>query len=190
MLSDYATTYIRNTVSSYLYDNTSFTSLDIANVVKAAGVRVRNREVAEWLRSNAISLAHAQGVLFNQTLIRVDSKADGWTLAYLYHHMNNDADEYLDRDQNPQSYHQGPVTGVLGATSEARDAAAQQTPAIVAASQIGLINQSIARATRTIIVPDSFVSREAARIWVRRNTDYVVDDRGPYSINRWGVKTR
>ena len=82
----------------------SFTSLDITNWAKADGFRVRNYQVADWLRRNVIVEAHSMGYQYNQSLITVDSKADGITLAYLYHHYQVDADDYLDRDQNPQSF--------------------------------------------------------------------------------------
>lgn len=190
MLSNYAASTIRDLVSSNLYNGKSFTSLDIANSAKELGTRVRNREVAEWLRSNVITMAYERGVLFNQTLIRVDSKVDGWTLAYLYHHMNTDADEYLDRDQNPKSYQitADKINDALDfavAASQPVATAVQKTPAMVAASQIGLINRTIG-----LIVPDSFASRQAARDWVSQHSGYVVVDRSPYSVIRWGVKER
>lgn len=165
---------VEEIVSSKMYNNTSFTSLDIANEAKAEGLWARNRDVANWLRSNAIRVAFSQGSLYNQTLIRVDSKDAGMTLAYLYHHMNKDADDYLDRDQNPQSCRRVPTT-----------------PALQAASTIGLINQSIQKLTAsTTIIPDSFASRDAARTWVRNNSGYAVVDHGPYDVNRWRVKPR
>ena len=95
--------YMEELLEDYYRTGTPFTSLDIANQTKQAGFFARNRWVAEWLRSNAIRIAHDMGALFNQSLIEVDSKADGHTLAYLYHHMNDDPDDYLDRDQNPIS---------------------------------------------------------------------------------------
>lgn len=96
--------FIESLVLRYMSSSQSFTSVDIANRAKEEGYYARNRWVAEWLRSNAIPLAHEFGHLYNQTLIRVQSKADGSTLAYLYHHMHANPDDYLDRDQNPKSY--------------------------------------------------------------------------------------
>jgi len=176
MLNSDAKRFIENLVSSNLYSETPFTSLDIANAAKDEGYWARNNEVAKWLRSNVISIAYEQGSLFNQTLIRVDSKVAGPTLAYLYHHMNTDPDSYLDRDQNPKSCHS---TG--NASNSVDDAP----------SAIDLINRSIQKFTApTTIIPDSFASREAARTWVRNNSGYAVVDRGPYDVNRWGVKPR
>jgi hypothetical protein len=160
--------YIEALVAAYMYSETSFTSLDVANRAKQNSHWARNNEVAKWLRSNAIRVAYECGCLYNQTLIRVDSKDAGNTLAYLYHHMNVDTDTYLDRDQNPQSMQ-------------------KVTP-------IDQINQSIGRVasdpSTAHNVPDSFTSREAARDWVRFHTGYVVDDRGPYTLARWGVKQK
>jgi len=101
-------------VSSYMDTGMSFTSLDITNIAKDEGCWVRNHWVAEWLRSNAINIAYAHGYLYNQTLIQVDSKRDGITLAYLYHHMDIDTDTYLDRDQNPKSMRRGPASASFG----------------------------------------------------------------------------
>lgn len=93
--------FIEDLVADKMNSNEAFTSLDIANEAKSNGFYARNRMVANWLRSNAIRISHENGHLYNQTLIRVDSKKDGMTLAYLYHDMNTPADSYLDRDQNP-----------------------------------------------------------------------------------------
>ena len=96
--------FLENLVLDYMQSGGMFTSLDIANQAKVAGHRVRNYQVADWLRKNVIVLAHAGGYLYNQSLITVDSKAVGITLAYLYHHYQDDPDTYLDRDQNPKSF--------------------------------------------------------------------------------------
>ncbi len=95
--------YMEGLLEDYFRQEKPFTSLDIANQTKKAGFFARNRWVAEWLRHNAIAIAHDMAALYNSTLIKVDSKADGITLAYLYHHMNDDPNNYLDRDQNPVS---------------------------------------------------------------------------------------
>ena len=96
-----------NDIELFVADNmrrsVPFTSLDIANKAKEAGHVVRNREVAEWLRSNAIRIAHSFGYMYNQTLIRVDSKSAGMTYAYLYHQFQDDPDNYQNRDQNPKN---------------------------------------------------------------------------------------
>lgn len=108
-----ANEFLKETVEDFYRHGTPFTSLDIANLAKDAGHFARNRWVATWLRSNAIEVAHSVGALYNQTLIEVDSKIEGNTLAYLYHHMNFDPDDYLDRDQNPKSAPGAPVAQVF-----------------------------------------------------------------------------
>ena len=102
-LTQEALAHIEQLVEDYMRMGRPFTSLDIANTAKRNGFFARNRWVAEWLRSHAIQVAHDMGALYNQVLIEVDSKAEGQTLAYLYIHMNDDPDIYLDRDQNPIS---------------------------------------------------------------------------------------
>lgn len=116
-LSEDTQEFIEELVTDYMSRGRSFTSLDIANQTKEAGYFARNRMVADWLRHNAIVIAHSYGYLYNQTLIEVESKVDGHTLAYLYHHMNVDPDSYLDRDQNPKSYRSVPNTGVNNRTA-------------------------------------------------------------------------
>jgi len=108
-LSSNTVAYIQQKVLAFMSSGISFTSVDIANQAKEAGHFARNRAVAEWLRSNAIPLAHKYSYLYNQTLIRVNSKADGQTLAYLYHEYNSDPDDYLSRDQNPKPYQSSSV---------------------------------------------------------------------------------
>lgn len=106
VLSEATADRAESIILGHMLDRKSFTSVDIANQLKEEGFYARNRMVAEWLRSNAIRVAHDYGLLYNQTLIRVSSKADGMTLAYLYHEHNVDADDYLNRDQNPKPYRQ------------------------------------------------------------------------------------
>lgn len=95
---------VQTIVAGYLAQRRSFTSVDVCNEAKGQGYRVRNRVVSEWLRENFTKTAHKTGAQYNSTLVNVDSKADGFTQAYLYHHFEVDADDYMDRDQNPQSF--------------------------------------------------------------------------------------
>ncbi len=96
--------YLKSSIIGYMENNMMFTSVDIANQAKDAGLRVRNYQVAEWLRKNAIVTAHSHAYLYDQRLITVDSKQIGMTLAYVYMPYNKDPDDYLDRDQNPKSF--------------------------------------------------------------------------------------
>lgn len=91
-------------VKEYMMNGKSFTSVDITNDLKDDGVRIRNREVADMLRSLAIPIAHKYNCLYHLSLIRVDSNVDGPTWAYLYHHQTANPDDYLARDQNPKSF--------------------------------------------------------------------------------------
>ena len=149
--------FIDQLIANYMYTGKSFTSLDITNATKQHGYRVRNRAVADYLRSKVIRIAYSNGVLYNQSLIRVDSKAAGWTLAYLYHHMNTDVDSYLDRDQNPQSYQTGTSADNLATASQVARSA-MNAPALddeeeddsqsTYASTVGLIGQALKRAVQ------------------------------------------
>lgn len=103
-LTQYAQKRVVASIKEQIMNGYSFTSLDIANELKDDGVRLRNRDVAEMLRSMVLPIAHKYHCLYNITLIRVDSKDDGPTWAYVYHHKNNSADDYLARDQNPKSF--------------------------------------------------------------------------------------
>lgn len=98
--------FMKGLVERFMQRRQAFTSLDVANLTKKEGYFARNRMVAEWLRTNAIQMSHEGGYMYNQSLIRVQSKADGETYAYCYHHMDTDPDTYLDRDQNPKPYTQ------------------------------------------------------------------------------------
>lgn len=98
--------YLEEILESRMHSGEPFTSVDIANEAKAAGYFVRNRWVAEWLRSNAIRVAHSIGALYNQSLINVNSKLDGPIMAYLYHPMDFDPDDYVTRSLNPTSPYQ------------------------------------------------------------------------------------
>ena len=98
--------YLEEILEEKMHSREAFTSVDIANEAKAAGYFARNRHVAEWLRSNAIRVAHGIGALYNQSLINVDSKAIGPVMAYLYHHKDFDPDYYTTRNLNPISPYQ------------------------------------------------------------------------------------
>jgi len=100
-LNEDAVAFLTDLVEDLMTGGQPFTSLDIANEAKKAGHFARNRWVAAWLRSNVIEIAHQLAALYNQTLIEVDSSIAGTTLAYLYHHMHFDPDDYTARDQDP-----------------------------------------------------------------------------------------
>lgn len=100
---------IENLIITWMVAGKPFTSLDVTNELKQQGMQIRNRVVARYLRDNFLMLSSGRGLPYNATLINVDSKADGMTMAYLYHHMDTPADSYMDRDQNPQSWQKAPA---------------------------------------------------------------------------------
>ncbi len=111
--------FLTDLVEDYMTTGRAFTSLDIANAAKEAGHFARNRWVAAWLRTNAIEIAHDLTALYNQTLIEVHSSTAGYVLAYLYHHMDFDPDDYSARSQDPlqtttRRKQQQPVTVPVG----------------------------------------------------------------------------
>ncbi|KKM81850.1 hypothetical protein LCGC14_1325700 [marine sediment metagenome] len=116
MLDQSTENALQDLVEEFMQSGVSFTSLDITNLAKDASYRVRNHEVANWLREKAISISYDGGYLYNQSLINVDSKAVGMTLAYCYHYYKDSSDDYLDRDQNPKSFMRrvvSPTSGLL-----------------------------------------------------------------------------
>ena len=161
--------FLTNLVVDYCVKKRSFTSLDIANIAKGAGHRIRNYQVAEWLRENVLPISHAHAALFNCTLITVDSKADGMTMAYVYHHYKVSADEYLDRDQNPKSF-----TG----TNNTFVSSNGMPTGMPTGHQL---SQSIARKHVPVPILDQikyFETRTKARDFARGNVDYKFEDQG------------
>ena len=176
---DQATEYfLQDKVEEYMNTGTSFTSLDIANAAKEASYRVRNNEVANWLRTNAITISYDGGYLYNQSLIKVDSKDVGMTLAYCYHHYNQSSDDYLDRDQNPKSFMRM-VTPVAKTDVSALIGLSPTTGGPTAA---------IGNGVDTTIF---FDTREDARYYARtHNETYKFKDNGWSAAQRWACIPR
>lgn len=174
-----AADFLEDLVLDYLRQATMFTSLDIANQAKAAGHRIRNYQVGNWLVTNVIPLAKEGSYLYDQSLIKVDSKAAGMTLAYLYHHYMDDKDDYQDRDQNPKSF-TVPTT---------------QLPSFVADPVTRNIQPlaNLLHTGNTVLPPTYFRSRELARDFARDHNDYKFVDNGRYRANkneRWSCVAR
>lgn len=154
--------YLETLVLDYMLQGKMFTSLDIANQAKADGHQIRNCQVGNWLVENAIRIAKVNSHLYNQSLIRVDSRAVGMTLAYVYHHYIDDSDDYLDRDQNPKSFsvpQQSTPTPFL------------QPPQLFQAAGI--------HTRANVALPTMyFTSREKARDFARDHNEYKVQDNG------------
>lgn len=171
--------FLEETIVGFMRQAKMFTSLDIANIAKDEGHRVRNYQVSDWLRRNAIPIAQSSSYLYDQSLIKVDSSAVGMTLAYLYHHYMDDKDDYLDRDQNPKSF-TVPTT---------------QLPSVVADPATRNIQPlaSLLHTSNTALPPTYFRSRELARDFARDHNDYKFVDNGRYWANkneRWTCVAR
>ena len=176
--------FLYDLVINYMQGAKMFTSLDITNQAKDAGHRVRNYQVADWLRRNVIVLAQANSFLYNQSLITVDSKAAGTTLAYVYHHYQDDTDDYLDRDQNPKSFKTVVPVAVVPA---------QSLPSFLVdpLQMIQGARQSVVNVTT--LGELFFESRERARNYARNNAaTYKFQDNGHYAASgeRWSCIER
>ena len=168
-------------VTDFMRNGKMFTSLDITNLAKDDGIRVRNYQVADWMRKNVISLAHANSYQYNQSLIKVDSKSAGMTLAYLYHHYSSSTDTYLDRDQNPKPFVSSTPPVVLPKSS---------LPTNISPFTNALASVKISGGTLY------FGTRTEARSWARKHyTEYRFVDqfnRGPavHASKRWSCVPR
>lgn len=87
-------TSIKNKVQEFILRNEMFTSVDISNAIKSEGIWIKNREVAEWLRTN-FSDASIFGD-YARTSILV---CNGATEASLYHPHMSDIAKYANREQ-------------------------------------------------------------------------------------------
>ena len=148
-------------VVKMMSEGKSFTSLDIANIVKDDGIWVRNTEVAIWLRKNAITIGCKNSKSYNQSLIIVDSSVVGFTHTYLYHHFETSPDEYLDRDQKPKNPNNLGNSKFMFSKTK--------------------IEPSVTQPTKF------FRTRELARVFSRKNNDYKIKDEGKLSKkgHRW-----
>jgi hypothetical protein len=104
---------IETKVLEFASKNLMFTSVDIANSIKKDGTWVKNREVAHWLRTNALTVA----LCYTSTPIQV---GQGAHTATLYHPTGTNPDDYTDRDQEaippphvPQSVSTTPAASVV-----------------------------------------------------------------------------
>ena len=179
MLDQATERFLRDTVEDFMLNGTSFTSLDIANIAKDASYRARNHEVANWLRRNAISISYDGTYLYDQSLIQVDSKEVGMTLAYCYHHYMRSTDEYLDRDQNPKSFLR------MVTPPQSFNSALDNIPVLPAAVA------SLAQVTTTFDIM-YFGSREKAREYCRSHPEAKFVDQGYSSLDgeRWSCVAR
>lgn len=83
---------IESIVLEFIAKDAMFTSVDIGNTIKERIGWIKNREVAQWLRANTLTLAPN----YTMTLIDVNG---GNVQAYLYHTHGSDPDDYQNRNQ-------------------------------------------------------------------------------------------
>ena len=85
---------IKAKVQDFTARHEMFTSVDISNAIKSDGIWIKNREVAEWLRTNFSDVSLFGD--YQQTVIQVcGDKAE----AALYHPLMTDPNIYTNRDQ-------------------------------------------------------------------------------------------
>jgi hypothetical protein len=90
---------VQDIVNAFMNDVTSFTSIDVSNLVKREGFpSTRHRQVAEEIRSiyesDFMDTYSYERTLINVTLANGSSKQ-----AFLYHHCTTDPDAYDKRSQ-------------------------------------------------------------------------------------------
>jgi hypothetical protein len=90
---------IKMKVEEFLQQGKMFTSVDIANEIKLSGTWIRNRDVAGYLRGNAMSLARMLMIVYRQTMIPVTLDDGTTTETYLYYPMGMDANDYTNTNQ-------------------------------------------------------------------------------------------
>jgi hypothetical protein len=83
-------------VTDFIKKDKMFTSVDIANAVKADGLWVRNCEVRDWLQEN-----FSNKTLFVDYVISQIQVCQGSTTASLYHPVLLNPANYMDRDLRP-----------------------------------------------------------------------------------------
>jgi len=83
-------------VAEFIKEDKMFTSVDIANAVKAEGLWVRNSEVRDWLQENFKDKIFLEGYIISQIPV-----CNGKSVASLYHPVLLNPNSYMDRDQRP-----------------------------------------------------------------------------------------
>lgn len=97
---------IRKEAGLWMQRGKPFTSVDIANSLKQRGDWIKNREVAAYLRQNALSFAsqYTQGRFnYTQSTITVTLSDGSQTQAQLYHPDTIDPIHYKSRSQRALS---------------------------------------------------------------------------------------
>jgi hypothetical protein len=87
---------IKDTIKKFVEDEKMFTSVDISNDIKKRGIWVRNVEVTHWLKKN-----FSTNKLFDTFTKSQISVCQNLNLAFLYHPIWSNPNDYKDRDQKP-----------------------------------------------------------------------------------------
>ena len=92
---------LRSVISGFCVGGRPFTSVEVANHLKRLGVWIRNRNVARYLRDNALSIAEEYGGDYRMTPISVDGASIGgvsYQTTTCYHLASFHVGDYLQRD--------------------------------------------------------------------------------------------
>jgi len=91
---------VNSAILEFMVNGLAFTALDICNYVRDTNpqAKVRYNDLSRVVKRNVLNLAQTFAHQYNATLQLVD--ADGSpVLAYVYHRMDFDPENYLARDQ-------------------------------------------------------------------------------------------
>jgi len=89
---------VKNIIFLFISQEMAFTAVDITNHLRIKNIFVRNAEVAKILRKNVLEWSHKNILMYQCSMIKVDSENDGDIYAYLFHNKDFDPDNYLSRD--------------------------------------------------------------------------------------------
>jgi len=91
---------VAETILIYMSKGFAFTAMDICNHIRAENPHtvIRYREVSTMVKKQTLNIAQSRSIQYNATLQKIDT-ANGMNLAYLYHGINFDPEDYLARDQ-------------------------------------------------------------------------------------------
>jgi len=87
---------IKSVLQEQMDSETMFTSLNISNEVKDSGFICRHREVAQAVRE-----LYRIGWFASRDYTRTLEQMDNGNVAFVYHHISADSEDYNDRDLQP-----------------------------------------------------------------------------------------
>jgi len=91
---------VTNAILAFMTNGLAFTALDICNYVRDQNPNVKARyfDISSIVKKSVLNLAQTFSYQYNASLQTVDSDGSP-ILAYVYHHMDFDPENYLSRDQ-------------------------------------------------------------------------------------------